>query len=48
MKWENLSKLVDIVQEQLNNYGHFTAEVNFGFDFRAKFNEAQNITILTT
>jgi len=27
MKWENLSKLVDIVQEQLKGYGHFTAEI---------------------
>jgi len=34
MKWENLSKLVDTVETQLNNYGHFVAEINYGFDFR--------------
>jgi len=27
MKWENLSKLIDIVKEELKSYGHFQAEV---------------------
>mmetsp|Transcript_2728 Transcript_2728/g.4644 ORF Transcript_2728/g.4644 Transcript_2728/m.4644 type:complete len:416 (+) Transcript_2728:18-1265(+) len=35
MKWENLSKLVDIVAEELQGYGHFRATLNFGFDFRS-------------
>jgi len=27
MKWENLSKLIDIVKEELKSYGLFQAEV---------------------
>jgi len=27
MKWENLSKLIDIIKEELKSYGHFQAEV---------------------
>lgn len=30
MKWENLSKLVMIVNEQLKSFSHFSAEVNLG------------------
>jgi hypothetical protein len=32
MKWENLSKLVDNVKEQLEQYGHYQVEINGGFD----------------
>jgi hypothetical protein len=32
MKWENLSKLVDIVKEELSNYGYFMANVNCGYN----------------
>ena len=32
MKWENLSKLVDIVQGELNGYGHFLADMKVGFN----------------
>ena len=31
MKWENLSKLVDIVKSKLLSYGHFMAELDVGF-----------------
>ena len=34
MKWENLSKLVDIVQSEIDSYGHFMAELNCGYDLR--------------
>jgi phosphatidylinositol 4-phosphatase len=29
MKWENLSKLVNIVKEDLGRYGNFMAKVNY-------------------
>ena len=32
MKWNNLSKLVDIVEKELKDYGHFMAEISYGFD----------------
>lgn len=48
MKWENLSKLVNIVKNELNDYGSFVAEVKFGFDYRSKFNNATNINIIQT
>jgi len=48
MKYENLSKLVDIVKDKLLDYSHFTAELNYGFDFRQQFNMAKNTSILTT
>jgi hypothetical protein len=38
MKWENLSKLVDICSQKLKDYGHFTAEIKYGYDFRKQFN----------
>jgi len=38
MKYENLSKLVDIVKDKLNEYNHFVAEISYGFDFRKEFN----------
>ena len=47
MKWENLSKLVNIVKEELNRYDSFTARVNFGFDLRSEINDPKNVQILT-
>lgn len=32
MKWENLSKLVNIVRKELDAYGHFVAEMDIGLD----------------
>jgi phosphatidylinositol 4-phosphatase len=48
MKWENLSKLVDIVKDKLDEYNHFVAEIKYGFDFRKEFNQARNINIIST
>ena len=48
MKWENLSKLVSAVDGKLKDWGHFIAEINYGFDHRQKFNEASHIKILST
>ena len=31
MKWENLSKLVNIVKEKMLGYGYFMAEMQVGF-----------------
>jgi hypothetical protein len=38
MKWENLSKLISIVDKELNDYGNFQAELNFGFNNRTELN----------
>jgi phosphatidylinositol 4-phosphatase len=46
MKWENLSKLVNIVKEELNKYGHFMAEVKYGYDQRADLNDPKNTKII--
>ena len=32
MKWENLSRLVAQVKDQLEHYGHYQAEIGCGFD----------------
>jgi hypothetical protein len=34
MKWENLRKLLAIVEDQLNSYGSFMAELKVGLDQR--------------
>lgn len=34
MKWENLSRLVQSSQDDINGYGHFMSELKVGFDFR--------------
>jgi hypothetical protein len=34
MKWENLSKLVAIVKDDLEEWGHFITEIDFGLDER--------------
>jgi hypothetical protein len=39
MKWENLSKLIDIVKEKLNNYEYFLAKLDFGVEQRDKIND---------
>ena len=46
MKWENLSKLVTIVKDELNNYGNFVAKVNHGFDLRSEINDPKNTEII--
>lgn len=46
MKWENLSKLIDIVKEELQNYGYFSAELNFAYDSRPDFNNSKNSRII--
>lgn len=46
MKWENLSKLVDICKNELSNYGNFIAEINHGFDNRMEFNQPSNFKII--
>ena len=35
MKWENLSKLIDIMSDQINEYGNFICELNYAFDNRS-------------
>jgi len=45
MKWENLSKLVDQVQKELDSYGHFMAEISYGFDQRASLNDSRNLEV---
>ena len=46
MKWENLSKLVNIVKQELNSYNNFVARVNFGFDLRHELNDPKNTSII--
>jgi len=47
MKWENLSKLVKIVKEELSSYGHFRATLKkAGFENRMQFNSSSNIQII--
>lgn len=38
MKWENLSKLIAIVNTELTNWGHFIVELKVGLDQRADLN----------
>jgi hypothetical protein len=46
MKWENLSKLVSIVKDELNSYGSFKGRLNYGFDLRAELNDPKNSQIM--
>ena len=46
MKWENLSKLIDIVKDELTNYSSFEATLQVGFEFRSRFNDPANSRIL--
>ena len=46
MKWENLSRLVDICRDELQNYGYFMANLGAGFSEREQFNNPRNFTIL--
>lgn len=46
MKWENLSQLVNICKEQLNEYNSFVAKIKFGFDERVELNDKKNIIIV--
>ncbi len=32
MKWENLRKLIAVIDQQLQSYGHFMAELKVGLD----------------
>ena len=42
MKWENLSKLIDICKQDLENYGHYMVTLNHGYDLRPEFNLPSN------
>lgn len=46
MKWENLSKLVDIVEEELKDYKYFLATFNYGYDYRSQLNDPRNVKVL--
>jgi len=46
MKWENLSKLVDIVKSELDDYGHFMGEMRVGFDQSSYLNDPRNSRII--
>lgn len=46
MKWENLSKLVDVVKEDMGNYSHFVANLSHGFDLRSSLNNPANSSIV--
>jgi hypothetical protein len=45
MKWENLSKLIDICKEELQNNGYFMATLNCGQNNREQFNSPKNLTV---
>lgn len=47
MKWENLSQLVNICKEKINEYGHFTAQLRMGFNERVELYDKKNVRILT-
>ena len=47
MKWENLSKLVDIVKAKMLSYGYFMADLDVGFGQRELINR-QTCRILST
>lgn len=47
MKWENLSKLVDIVKQKMFSYGHFMAELQVGFGQRELISQ-ETCQILST
>jgi len=46
MKWENLSKLLAIVNDQLTQFGSFVAQLDFGFDQRQNI-DARSCRILS-
>jgi hypothetical protein len=46
MKWENLSKLVDVVKKDMGDYGHFVANLSYGFDLRSSLNNPANSSIV--
>lgn len=48
MKWENLSKLVDICKDEIDNFGYFMANFNAGMNERVKFNDPRNFTVIQT
>jgi len=39
MKWENLSKLVDLVKERMVKQDHFYAKLDYGMESRDKIND---------
>lgn len=45
MKWENLSKLIDIVKDELSSYGSFQVDTSFGFDCWAELSNPKNFQI---
>ncbi|CDW87718.1 phosphatidylinositide phosphatase sac1-like [Stylonychia lemnae] len=47
MKYENLAKLLNIIQDKVDNFGYFQAVLNFGFDKRDKIDQ-NSVTIMNT
>lgn len=47
MKWENLSQLVNICKDKINEYSHFTAKLRMGFDEKVELYDKKNVQILT-
>lgn len=39
MKYENLSKLLDIIKDQLSSYDYFFVKLDHGFDLREQMND---------
>lgn len=47
MKWENLSKLVQIVKDQLSDFGYFTSQLKTGGTLKRCYLKGQNINIIS-
>lgn len=39
MKWENLSKLIDMVKDKLHGFDYFYAKLDYGMENREKIND---------
>jgi hypothetical protein len=46
MKWENLSKLIDICKDEIASYGHFMASLNCGLNDKMNFYTSKNFSII--
>jgi hypothetical protein len=40
MKWENLSKLIKLIQEKMDSYDYFMAKLDYGLDQKDKLNSS--------
>lgn len=45
MKWENLSRLVNMVTEQLEQYGRFQVDMAVGFDKKDRLQQPESFLI---